>query len=65
MVAEEISLMSTRGLTRAIQKFNVEQDHNFDGDGDRAFYGSGGSHRAIVHPLRHARSKGLSVKLLR
>jgi hypothetical protein len=44
---------------------NVEQDHTFDGHGCRAFYGSGGSGRAIVHPHQRAKSKGLSVKLLR
>ena len=43
---------------------NVEQDHNFDGDGCRAFHGSGES-RAIVHPLQRAKSRSLSVKLLR
>jgi len=46
-------------------QLNVEQDHNFDGDGRRAFHGSGGSRLAIMHPLQHASSKGLSVKLLR
>ena len=45
-------------------QINVEQDHNLDGDGRRAFYGSGGSRRAIVHPHQRAKSKGLSVKLL-
>ncbi len=44
---------------------NVEQDHNFGGDGCRAFHGSGGSRRAIVHPQQRAKSKGLSTKLLR
>ncbi len=44
---------------------NVEQDHNLDGDGRCAFYGSGGSRRAIVHPHQRAKSKGLSTKLLR
>ena len=44
---------------------NVEQDHNFDGDGCRAFYGSDGSRRAIMHPLQRAKSRSLSVKLLR
>ena len=43
---------------------NVEQDHTFDGDGCRAFYGSRSSHRAIMHPLQRAGSKSLSVKLL-
>jgi hypothetical protein len=46
-------------------QINVEQDHNLDGDGYRAFYGSGNSHRAIMHSLRRARSKSLSVTLLR
>jgi hypothetical protein len=46
-------------------QINVEQDHNFDGDGRRAFHGSGGFRRAIVHPLQRAKSKSLSVKLLR
>src|SRR5438128_532715 len=44
---------------------NVEQDHHFDGDGCRAFHGSGRSRRAIMHPLEHGKSKSLSVKLLR
>jgi hypothetical protein len=46
-------------------QINVEQDHNFDGDGYRAFHSSGGSRRAIVHPDQRAKSKGLSTKLLR
>ena len=46
-------------------KFNVDQDHAFDGDSYRAFYGSGGSCREIVHPCQRAKSKGLSTKLLR
>jgi hypothetical protein len=46
-------------------QINVEQDHNFDGDGCRASHGFGGSRRAIVHPLQRAGSKSLSVKLLR
>jgi hypothetical protein len=44
---------------------NVEQDHNLDGDGCRALYGSGGCRREIVHPHQRAKSKGLSIKLLR
>jgi len=44
---------------------NVEQDYHFAGDGCRAFHGSGGSCRAIVHPVQRAKSKSLSVKLLR
>ena len=44
---------------------NVEQDDNFDGNGRRAFHGSGGRCREIVHPLQRAKSKSLSVKLLR
>jgi hypothetical protein len=44
---------------------NVEQDHNFDGNGRRAFHGSGERCRAIVHPLQHAKSKSLPGKLLR
>ena len=46
-------------------EINVEQDHNFDDDGRRAFYGSGGFRRAIVHPLQRTKSKRLSAKLLR
>jgi hypothetical protein len=46
-------------------QINVEQDHNFDGDSRRAFYGSGGFRRAIVHPLQRGKSKSLSTKLLR
>jgi len=46
-------------------QINVEQDHNLSGDGCRAFYGSGGLRRAIVHPCQRAKSKGLSTKLLR
>jgi len=46
-------------------QINVEQDHNFDGNGCRAFYGSGGPRRAIVHPHQRAKSKSLSAKLLR
>jgi hypothetical protein len=46
-------------------QINVEQDHNVDGDGRRAFCGSCGSCRAIVHPHQRAKSKGLSTKLLR
>jgi hypothetical protein len=46
-------------------QINVEQVHSFDGRGYRAFYGSGGRRRAIVHPLQRAKSKGLSTKLLR
>jgi shikimate 5-dehydrogenase len=48
-----------------LYEINVEQDYDFDGDGRRAFHGSGGSRRAIVHPLQRAKSKSLSVKLLR
>jgi len=44
---------------------NVEQDHSFDGDGHHAFHGTGGRCRAIVHSPYHARSEGLSVRLLR
>jgi hypothetical protein len=46
-------------------QINVEQDDNFVDDGCRAFHGSGGFRRAIVYPLQRAKSKGLSVKLLR
>jgi hypothetical protein len=46
-------------------QINVEQDDNFDGDGRRAFYGSDGQGRAIVHSVQRAKSKSLSVKLLR
>jgi hypothetical protein len=38
---------------------DAEQDHNFDGDGRRAFCGSGGSRLAIMHPLQFARSTRL------
>jgi hypothetical protein len=46
-------------------QINVEQDHNLDGDGYRASYGSGGSRRAIMHPPQRAKSNSLSTKLLR
>jgi hypothetical protein len=46
-------------------EINVEQDHNFDGDGCRAFHGPGGFHRAIMHRLQRVGAKSLSVKLLR
>jgi hypothetical protein len=46
-------------------RINVDQDHDFDGDGCRAFYGSDGPRRAIVHPHQRAESKSLSTKLLR
>jgi hypothetical protein len=46
-------------------QINVEQDHSFDGDGYRAFYGSGGSCCEIVHPHQRAKSKSLSIELLR
>jgi len=46
-------------------QINVEQDHSFADDGCRAFYGSGGPRRAIVHPHQRAKSKSLSAKLLR
>ncbi len=36
-------------------QINVEQDHHFVGDGLRAFYGSGGSRLAIMHPLQRAK----------
>src|ERR1700745_3769676 len=32
-VTEQISLISTRGLTCVIHRLSVEQSHNFDGDG--------------------------------
>ncbi|PYJ91102.1 MAG: hypothetical protein DME62_15885, partial [Verrucomicrobia bacterium] len=44
---------------------NAEQDYNFDGDGRRAFHGSGGPCCAIMHLLQRAKSKSLSVRLLR
>lgn len=44
---------------------NVEQDDNFDGNGRRAFHRSDRRYREIVHPLQRAKSKSLSVKLLR
>jgi hypothetical protein len=46
-------------------QIDVEQDDNFNGDGRRVFHGSDGSRRAIMHPLQRAKSKSLSVKLLR
>jgi hypothetical protein len=46
-------------------QINVEQNHNFGGDGCRAFHGSGGFRRAIMHPLQLGKSKSLSAKLLR
>ncbi len=44
---------------------NVEQDHSVDGDGCGAFHGAGESRREVVHPFQCAKSKSLSVKLLR
>ena len=44
---------------------NVEQDHTFGGDGHRAFYGSGGPHRAVMHPLQCARATSVQAGLLR
>ena len=44
---------------------NAQQDHSFDGDGRRRLYGSDRSRHAIVHPFQRAKSKGLSLKLLR
>jgi hypothetical protein len=66
-------IKATKGLNASLDArsnlcytaINVEQDHNFDGDGCRAFHRSGGSRRAIMHPSRRGRSKSLSVKLLR
>ena len=46
-------------------EINVEQDDNFDGDGHRAFHGSGRSCREIMHLHQRAKSKSLSAKLLR
>jgi len=46
-------------------EINVEQDHSFDGDDRRAFHGSGRSCREIMHLHQRAKSKSLSVKLLR
>jgi len=46
-------------------QINVEQDHHFDRNGGRAFHGSGGSYRAIMHPLQRARAKSLSTRVLR
>jgi len=43
---------------------NVEQDHNFGGNGRRAFCGAGGSGREIMHSLQRPKSKSLSVKVL-
>ncbi len=53
------------GSNLCYTQVNGEQAHSFDGDGRCAFYGSGGSRRAIVYPLERAKSKSLSVKLLR
>jgi hypothetical protein len=44
---------------------NVGQDHSLDSDDRRAFRGSNGRCRAIMHPREHAKSKSLSAKLLR
>jgi hypothetical protein len=44
---------------------NAEQDHDFSGDRCRAGSGSYGLGRAIMHSRQRAKSKGLSVKLLR
>jgi hypothetical protein len=46
-------------------QINVEQDHNLDGNRRRAFHGSGGCRREVVHPFQRAKSKSLSTKLLR
>jgi hypothetical protein len=46
-------------------QINVEQDHNFDGDGCRALYGSGGSYHAIVHPPQRAGANSVSARVLR
>jgi hypothetical protein len=46
-------------------QINVEQDHNFDGDGYRASYGSGWSCREIMHLHQRTKPKSLSTKLLR
>jgi hypothetical protein len=46
-------------------EINVEQDHHFAGDGRCAFHSSGGSYRAIMHPLERARAKSLSTRVLR
>jgi hypothetical protein len=67
------TIKATNGLNASLDAqsklcytaINVEQDHNFDGDGCRAFHGSGGSRRAIMHPSRRGKSKSLSAKLLR
>jgi hypothetical protein len=40
-------------------QINVEQDLHFAGDGRGAFHSSGGSPRAIVHPLQRAGAKSL------
>ncbi len=34
---------------------NAEQDHDFDGDGRRAFCGSGRFRRAIMPPFQHTK----------
>jgi hypothetical protein len=44
---------------------DVEQDHNFDGDGRRAFYGSGGSRLAVMHSFECGEREGMQAKLLR
>jgi hypothetical protein len=46
-------------------QIDVGQDYHFAGDGRCAFHGSGGSYRAIMHPLQRARAKSLSTRVLR
>jgi hypothetical protein len=46
-------------------EINVEQDHDFGGDGCRAPHGPGGFHRAIMHPSQRGKSKSLSSRVLR
>jgi len=44
---------------------NVEQDHNFDGNGRCACYGSDGLYRAVMHPLQCACSTSVQAGFLR
>jgi len=46
-------------------QINVEQDHHFARDGRCPFHGSGGSYRAIMHPLQRTGAKSLSTRVLR
>ena len=63
--AKSMNAFLDAGSNLCYTQVNGEQAHSFDGDGRCAFYGSGGSRRAIVYPLERAKSKSLSTKLLR